>query len=230
MEDSNLEKDINVTPEEQEQVNNTIEVTEESKKKTLKLAKIAGYIGLFLVLAPFFITGFGFNWFWYLVIIVVAICALAMFGTDGTKMSDYSEVKNTLIGFIVVGFIMYLWGPLNSDYGDSSSGSENYAEESFGDVRSTNFAEMKKIIKESGRITEDEAKYLVLQYILNKMNDPNSYEPVLWGDLKTTPERNGEGGGWNITHRFRGTNAYGGVVTEEHWYFIAKDGYVTCPQ
>jgi hypothetical protein len=127
MEESTMEKDKNVTPQKQEQVNNTIEVTEESKKKTLKLAKIAGYIGLFLVLAPFFITGFGFNWFFYLIIIVVAICALAMFGTDGNKMSDYSDVKNTLVGFLVVGCIMFIWGPLNSNYGsdDSSSSSSS---------------------------------------------------------------------------------------------------------
>lgn len=127
MEDSTMEKDKNVTPQEQEQVNNTIEVTEESKNKTLKLAKIAGYIGLFLVLAPFFITGFGFNWFWYLVIIVVAFFTFAMFGMKGKDISEHSIVKKTLISFLVVGCIMFIWGPLNSDYGsdDSSSSSSS---------------------------------------------------------------------------------------------------------
>ncbi len=128
MEDSTLEKDKNVTPQEQqEQMNNTIKVTEESKNKTLKLAKIAGYIGLFLVLAPFFITGFGFNWFWYLVIIGVAFFTLAMFGMKGKDISEHSIVKKTLISFLVVGCLMFIWGPLNSEYGSDSSSSSSYS-------------------------------------------------------------------------------------------------------
>ena len=87
---------------------------------------------------------------------------------------------------------------------------------SYGDVRSESISELKSIIKESGTITEDEAKCLVVHYILNHMKDPNSYESVSWGPLKKTQEIDGEGGGWNIKHRFRGTNSYGGVVTEEH--------------
>ena len=167
MEESTMEKDKNVTPQEQEQVNNTIEVTEESKKKTLKLAKIAGYIGLFLVLAPFFITGFGFNWFWYLVIIVVAICALAMFGTEGNEVSDYSSAKNTLIGFLVVGCIMFIWGPLNSNYGSNSSSSSNYTK---GRVRLTTPQKdgriCDKLIKESKTLEElAEAEKTMREYM-----------------------------------------------------------------
>lgn len=117
-----LEKDKNFTQE--EQANNTIEVTEESKNKTVSLAKIAGIIGCILILAPFFITGFGFNWFWYLVIVGVVVFTLAMFGVEGKEISDYSMVKTTFIGFLVVGCIMYLWGPLNPDFSDEQDENE----------------------------------------------------------------------------------------------------------
>lgn len=96
-----------------------------------------------------------------------------------------------------------------------------------GDIRSTSISELKSIIKESGKITEDEAKCLVVHYILNHMKDPNSYESVYWGSLNKTDEIDGEGGGWNIKHKFRGTNSYGATVTEENIYLIHKDGWVT---
>lgn len=113
MEDSNMEKDKNAIP--QEQVDNQNEITDESKNKTITLAKIARWVGCCLVIFPFLITGFGFNWFWYLVIIGVALFTFMMFGIEGKDISEYSMVKKTLIGFLVVGCIMYLWGPLNPE-------------------------------------------------------------------------------------------------------------------
>lgn len=98
----------------------------------------------------------------------------------------------------------------------------------YGDVRSTSISELKSIIKESGTITEDEAKCLVVNFILGRMKDPNSYESVYWGSLQKTQEIDGEGGGWNIKHKYRGTNSFGAVVTEEDIFLIHKDGWVTC--
>lgn len=98
---------------------------------------------------------------------------------------------------------------------------------SYGDVRSESISELKQIIRESGTITEDEAKCLVVHLILNNMKDPNSYEPVSWGPLNKTQEIDGEGGGWNIKHKYRGTNSFGATVTEEHIFIIHKDGWVT---
>lgn len=98
---------------------------------------------------------------------------------------------------------------------------------SYGDVRSESISELKQIIKESGKITEDEAKALVIHYILNNMKDPNSYESVSWGPLEKTQEIDGEGGGWNIKHKYRGTNSFGATVTEERIFIIHKDGWVT---
>ena len=211
------EEFINKKKQMETQKNIQQEELTENGGKTVHLAKIVSIIGGILILGPFFITGFGFNWFWYLVIFGVAFFTLGLFGIEGKEKDDYSYVKKVLLGFLVVGCIMYLWGPLNP----------RYLSGNYGNVRSTNFSEMKSIIKESGTITEDEAKYLVLNYILSNMKDPNSYESVSWGPLQKTQEIDGEGGGWNIKHRFRGTNSYGGVVTEEHIYIIHKDGWVT---
>lgn len=115
MEESTMEKDKNVTPQEQEQVDSTNEKTDERNNKTITLAKIARWVGCCLVIFPFLITGFGLNWFWYLIIIGVALFTFMMFGIEGKDMSEYSLAKKTLIGFLAVGCIMYLWGPLNPE-------------------------------------------------------------------------------------------------------------------
>ena len=49
MENLNMEKDTNIVPEEQGQAVNTIEITEESKKKTLSFAKKTRIIGCILI-------------------------------------------------------------------------------------------------------------------------------------------------------------------------------------
>lgn len=78
---------------------------------------------------------------------------------------------------------------------------------SYGDVRSESISELKQIIRESGTITEDEAKALVVHYILNNMKDPNSYESVSWGPLKKTQEIDGEGYPLSVVPSFNQTLA-----------------------
>lgn len=102
------------------------EENEDIAQKASLLTKIALGVGVILVLAPFFITGFRFGWFWYLIIIGVAFFCLSLLGTDGKEKEDYSDAKVTLIGFCVVGCLMYLWGPLNPDYERSGGGSDSY--------------------------------------------------------------------------------------------------------
>lgn len=96
------------------------------EEKTIRLTKIAFWLGVILILAPFFITGFGFGWFWYLLIIGVAILCLALMGTDGRNKGDYSFAKSILIGFCIVGCLMYIWGPLNPNYKRGGSRSSSY--------------------------------------------------------------------------------------------------------
>jgi hypothetical protein len=95
------------------------ENNEDVARKAARLIKIAFWVGVILVLAPFFVTGFGFGWFWYLIIIGVAFFCLSLLGTNGKDNGAYSDAKNILIGFCVVGCLMYLWGPLNPNYGRS---------------------------------------------------------------------------------------------------------------
>ena len=119
---------INIRDEKEATNNARKEVKEEEGGKAIRLAKIVLIIGLILVLAPFFITGFGFNWFWYLVIIGVAFFTFCMTGVDGVK-GDYSYVKSVLIGFLFVGLIMFLWGPLNPNYGSEGRNKSSYSRE-----------------------------------------------------------------------------------------------------
>ena len=102
------------------------EKNEDVVRKAKLLRNIAFCVGVILVLAPFFITGFGFGWFWYLIIIGVAFFCLSLLGTDGKEKGDYSDAKIILIGFCIVGCIMFVWGPLNSDYEVSGDDSDSY--------------------------------------------------------------------------------------------------------
>lgn len=99
------------------------EIYENEGKKAVLFAKIALWVGVILVLAPFFLHGFKFGWFWYLVIVGVAFFCLLLYGTNGRQKGDYSFAKSTFVGFFIVGFIMYLWGPLSPSYKSSSSSS-----------------------------------------------------------------------------------------------------------
>ena len=129
--------------------------------------------------------------------------------------------SNNSIGKFFVGGILVALFLMIKMCGGCNSCSE------YGDVRSESITELKHIIEESGKISEDEAKCLVVHFILNHMKDPNSYESVSWGPLNKTQEIDGEGGGWNIKHTFRGPKSYGAYVTETHIYIIHKDGWVT---
>ena len=96
---------------------------ENERKKAVQLAKTTLWVGVILILAPFFLHGFGFGWFWYLVIVGIAFFCFMLLGTDGKEEGDFSFVRSILVGFFVVGFIMYLWGPLSPSYKSSSSSS-----------------------------------------------------------------------------------------------------------
>lgn len=171
MEESTMEKDKNVIP--QEQVDNQNEITDESKNKTITLAKIARWVGCCLVIFPFIITGFGFNWFWYLIIIGVALFTFMMFGIEGKDMSEYSLAKKTLIGFLAVGCIMYLWGPLNPEAESFDSKCEEVCE-AIEDC--DNEHELKVVIlKEYGPFTDE------LEEALNNAK----ISPSHYGDLLT---------------------------------------------
>ena len=191
-------------------------------KKTRRLATLTAWAVFIAIVMSFVRTGFSFFIGWYILIIILAIGAFALYimGRPSADAKDFITKDDVTVtkhlSVVCFCFIGLLWtcGPLNSNY-DSG----NYSNE--------NVSDLKQKVKERGEISEGEAKILVVHYILNHMKDPNSYEPVSWGPLKKTQEIDGEGGGWNIEHEFRGTNSYGGVVTERNIYLIHKDGWVT---
>lgn len=92
-------------------------------ERAVRLSKVVLIIGGILIFAPFFITGFGFNFFWYLIITGLAFFSFLMLGVDGCSKNEYSYVKSILIGFLIIGCVMYLWGPLNPNYNTGGEGS-----------------------------------------------------------------------------------------------------------
>ena len=122
------------------------EKNEDVVRKAILLKNAAFGGGVILILAPFFITGFGFGWFWYLLIIGIAILCVAVLGTDGRNKDDNLFVKSAFIGLCVVGCLMYLWGPLNPNY-ERSGGSNTMgfsSSEDSGDVRYYNGEKLRK--------------------------------------------------------------------------------------
>lgn len=106
-----------------EWINARKEKNENERKKAVLLAKTTFVFGVILILVPFFLHGFRFGWFWYLLIVGIAFFSLMLYSIDGKGKDQLSLVKSILAVFCVVGFIMYLWGPLSPSYKSSSSSS-----------------------------------------------------------------------------------------------------------
>ena len=89
-------------------------------EKEAVICKYKNYLGVFLCLyisiTPFYLFGFSFGFFWYLLIAFVIFLLLSLWGTAWKTREDMSTVNEVLIMLIVIGFIMFLWGPLNPNY------------------------------------------------------------------------------------------------------------------
>lgn len=100
------------------------------EKKVVRMAKAGMWIILIAIVLTFVRAGFGFSFWWYVYLILFALVAASLFGvtlpeSDGkAKVFDSNDtsVIRTLswIGAIMLA-ILYLWGPLNSDYDRNSS-------------------------------------------------------------------------------------------------------------
>lgn len=64
---------------------------------------------------------------------------------------------------------------------------------------------------------QSETEAIIEAYVVDNINDPSSYEPI------ETKAPNENGWAWQ---KYRATNGFGAVVTEE-MYFKIKDGVVT---
>ena len=225
--DSELESNqTNEEPHRQEFTNNNSNLGEKEMSKVdsnssedtnstgsgygIKLfAKILMWFSVFVIIGTISSIGFRLSWKWLLVL-AMAYFTLKLWANIPEEPTKDSIAYLKKMMWIVGGILLFNFSVYDS------SGNNNY-----GDVRSENFSELRSIIRESGTITEDEAKWLVINYLLSSAKNPDSYKPVSWGKL------NEINSGWTIEHKFRGTNGFGGIVTEEHVFFIFKDGSVS---
>jgi len=153
------------------------EGNEDVVKKAIRLAKIAFWLGVILVILPFFITGFGFGWFWYLIIIGVAFFSFLLLGVTGKDKGDYSYVKTVFIGFCVLGCFMFLWGPLNPNY-ERSSGSWSSSSGSGPDMR--------QLVERASRETGYGKHEIYINNIVFVHDNPPTYEFDIHGPYGLT--------------------------------------------
>ena len=92
-------------------MNNKNQDGQTSDSSTLRI--ILYFFGLGLIVLPFIITGPEFGFFWYLIIGVVAYILYALHRSDKKGISELNVV---LLLFIIIAFVMLIWGPLNADY------------------------------------------------------------------------------------------------------------------
>ena len=125
--------------EEEKKVDDSLPLSSDKEKKVKLTAKAGMWIILIAIVATFIRTGFGFSFWWYIFLLVFAGVAFLLWGvllpnTDADKKplttSDASLVKVLFYVGAAMFVILYLWGPLNSDY---TSGSDYSYERSSND-------------------------------------------------------------------------------------------------
>lgn len=99
-----------------EEKNQEIPLTEKESRVVNNKKQIGIYLGWFLTLSPFFITGFSFNFFWYLLIGVVLFLQLALWGCKSKTTDDKYSTNTVLVIYIIIAIIMLIWGPINPNY------------------------------------------------------------------------------------------------------------------
>ncbi|MBR2777733.1 MAG: zinc-ribbon domain-containing protein [Prevotella sp.] len=94
------------------------------EKKVLRIAKAGMWIILIAIVLTFVRAGFGFSFWWYLYLIIMAFVAFVFWITSNSKVRESRRLDSndsymikliSWIGAIMV-VILYLWGPLNSNY------------------------------------------------------------------------------------------------------------------
>ena len=93
-----------------------IPLTESEAKKGKRLNTINIYLGWFLIIAPFMFHGFSFGFFWYLLIAGVAFLTLICHMNEMKTTTDKDGTIGFLVIMIIIGIIMFIWGPLNPNY------------------------------------------------------------------------------------------------------------------
>lgn len=120
------------------QINETRPLNPNEEKKVMRIAKAGMWIILIAIVFTFVRAGFGFSFWWYLYLILLALVAIGFWGVtipdSDSKAKTYDSndalsIKTfSWIGVIMLA-ILYLWGPLNSDYEISRDKSDSYSHE-----------------------------------------------------------------------------------------------------
>ena len=110
------------------------------EKKILRYAKAGMWIIVAAIVLTFARAGFGFSFWWYVYLIIFAIVAMCLWGmtlpdsNDKVKTFDSNDVSAikivSCIGAIML-VILYLCGPLNSNYTISHSEERRNSSESY---------------------------------------------------------------------------------------------------
>ena len=91
-------------------------LTENEAKKGKRIKTIDIYLGWALIILPFMFHGFSFGFFWYLLIAGVAFLTLLCHVNEVKTTTDKDGTIGFLVIMIIIGIIMYIWGPLNPNY------------------------------------------------------------------------------------------------------------------
>lgn len=110
-------------------------LTPKDEKKVVRIAKAGRWIIFFAIILTFVKAGFGFSFWWYIYLILLALVAIAFWGVtipdSDSKAKTYdsndvSIIKTlSLIGGVML-VILYLWGPLNSNFVKRGDGGGSY--------------------------------------------------------------------------------------------------------
>lgn len=120
--------------------NDTPSITPQRDKTYRRFAKVGMWIIIVAIVLTFVRTGFGFSFWWYVYLIIFALVAMSLGGmslpdsNDKVKTLDSNDVSAfkivSGIGAIMLA-ILYLWGPLNSNYTVSHSKEHRSSLESY---------------------------------------------------------------------------------------------------
>ena len=113
----------------------------DEERKVVRMAKAGMWIILIAIVFTFIRAGFGFSFWWYLYLIIMAVIAVFLWFTampdPNIKMNDGDALFTKILSWAgaVMLAILYLWGPLNSDYnvGGDDSDSHMYDQSSDSD-------------------------------------------------------------------------------------------------
>lgn len=91
-------------------------LTESEVKKGKMIRTIDIYLGWALIILPFMFHGFSFGFFWYLLIAGVAFLTLICHVSEMKTTTDKDGTTVFLFIMVIIGIIMFIWGPLNPNY------------------------------------------------------------------------------------------------------------------